>query len=104
VSALSLVLARLVPRFLERYPKVELDVRVEDHLVDIVTDGLDAGIRLIEAIDRDMVHVRLSPPGRPPRPGVGGARGVRRGGARGRGRAGAVVKIPTPWQDTPRRP
>ena len=62
--AVSLVLARLLPRFLERYPKVELDVRVEDRLVNIVSEGLDAGIRLIEAIDRDMVHVRLSPPGR----------------------------------------
>lgn len=59
-AAVSLVLARLLPRFLERYPKVDVDVRVEDRLVDMVTEGLDAGIRLIEAIDRDMVHVRLS--------------------------------------------
>jgi len=62
--AVMVVLARLLPRFIERYPKVELDVRVEDRLVNIVADGLDAGIRLIEAIDRDMVHVRLSGPGR----------------------------------------
>jgi DNA-binding transcriptional LysR family regulator len=62
--AVPLVLARLLPRFIERYPKVELDVRVEDRMVNIVADGLDAGIRLIEAIDRDMVHVRLSGPGR----------------------------------------
>lgn len=62
--AVSLVLARVLPRFIERYPKVELDVRVEDRLVNAVAEGLDAGIRLIEAIDRDMVHVRLSGPGR----------------------------------------
>jgi DNA-binding transcriptional LysR family regulator len=62
--AVSIVLDRLLPRFVERYPKVELDVRVEDEFVDPVADGLDAGIRLIESIDRDMVHVRLSQPGR----------------------------------------
>jgi DNA-binding transcriptional LysR family regulator len=59
-AAVNLVLAQLLPRFLERHPKVELDVRVEDRLVDTVSEGLDAGIRLIESIDRDMVHVRLS--------------------------------------------
>jgi DNA-binding transcriptional LysR family regulator len=60
-AAGSLVLARLLPTFLERYPKVELDVSVDDHFVDIVAGGFDAGVRLVEAIDRDMVHVRLSP-------------------------------------------
>src|SRR5277367_5075113 len=58
--AVTLVLARLLPKFIERYPKVELDVRVEDRLVNTVAEGLDAGIRLVESIDRDMVHVRLS--------------------------------------------
>jgi DNA-binding transcriptional LysR family regulator len=62
--AVTLVLARLLPRFIERYPKVELEVRVEDRFVNTVAEGLDAGIRLIESIDRDMVHVRLSSPGR----------------------------------------
>lgn len=39
---------------------MEVDVCIEDRFVNIVQDGLDAGIRLVEAIDRDMVHVRLS--------------------------------------------
>jgi DNA-binding transcriptional LysR family regulator len=34
-------------------------VCVDDHFVDIVGEGYDAGIRLVEAIDRDMIHVRL---------------------------------------------
>jgi DNA-binding transcriptional LysR family regulator len=59
-AAVRLVLARLLPRFVERYPNVEVDVRVENRFVNIVAEGLDAGIRLVEAIDRDMVHVRLS--------------------------------------------
>ena len=36
------------------------EVRVEDRLVNTVAEGLDAGTRLVESLDRDMVHVRLS--------------------------------------------
>jgi len=68
VSAVQLILARLLPRFVERYPKVEVDVRVDDRFVDVVAEGLDAGIRLVEAIDRDMVHVRLASSSRRHRP------------------------------------
>lgn len=63
-TAVKLVLARLLPRFIKRYPKVDVDVSVEDRFVNIVAEGRDAGIRLVEAIDKDMVHVRLSPPDR----------------------------------------
>jgi len=61
-AAVPLALARVLPRFAARYPKVEVDVSVDEGLVDMVAQGFDAGIRLVEAIDRDMVHVRLSPP------------------------------------------
>jgi DNA-binding transcriptional LysR family regulator len=59
-----LILAHVLPRFVARYPEVEVDVRVEDRLVDIVAEGLDAGIRLTESIERDMVQIRLSDPAR----------------------------------------
>jgi DNA-binding transcriptional LysR family regulator len=58
-AAVQLVIAGLLPRFVERYPKVEVEVCVDDHFVDIVAEGYDAGIRLVEAIDRDMIQVRL---------------------------------------------
>ncbi len=63
-SAVALVLARLLPRFIERYPKVEVEVLVENRFVNIIAEGVDAGIRLSEAIERDMVQVRLTEPGR----------------------------------------
>jgi len=63
-SSVSVILAHVLPRFIARYPKVEVDVRVEDRLVDIVAEGLDAGIRLTESIERDMVQIRLSHPAR----------------------------------------
>jgi DNA-binding transcriptional LysR family regulator len=61
-AAVTLVLGRLLPRFAEQHPKVEVDVSVNDRIADTVAQGLDAGIRLVEAIDRDMVHVRLTEP------------------------------------------
>jgi DNA-binding transcriptional LysR family regulator len=62
--AVPLILDRLIPRFVERHPRVEVDVQVENRFVNVIAEGLDAGIRLSEAIERDMVQVRLTPPGR----------------------------------------
>ncbi len=58
-AAVQLIVAGLLPGFVERYPKVEIEVYVDDRFVDIVAEGYDAGIRLVEAIDRDMIQVRL---------------------------------------------
>lgn len=63
-SSVSLILAQVLPQFIARYPEVEVGVRVEDRLVDIVAEGMDAGIRLTESIERDMVQIRLSDPAR----------------------------------------
>ena len=63
-GAVPLVLARLLPRFAELHPKVEVEVHVENRFVNVVAEGFDAGIRLTEAIERDMVQVRLTEPGR----------------------------------------
>lgn len=61
-AAVSLILTRLIPAVLERHPQIAIDVTADDQFVDIVTGGFDGGIRLVEAIDHDMVHVRLTPP------------------------------------------
>lgn len=50
-------LARLVPGFLQRYPRVRLEVASNDALVDIVAMGYDAGIRLAERLEGDMIAV-----------------------------------------------
>jgi DNA-binding transcriptional LysR family regulator len=63
-ASVSTVLADLLPRFIARYPKVSLEVHVDDRLVNTVAGEFDAGMRLIESIDRDMVHVRLWGPTR----------------------------------------
>lgn len=61
-AATSLVLRRLLPAYVRAHPKVQVDVRVENGFVDIAREGLDAGVRLASAIDRDMVHVRVHGP------------------------------------------
>jgi DNA-binding transcriptional LysR family regulator len=54
------VMAELIAKFHERHPHIEVEARVEDRLVDIVAGGYDAGVRLSESIQRDMVQVRLT--------------------------------------------
>ncbi|RKI54432.1 LysR family transcriptional regulator, partial [Corallococcus sp. AB049A] len=60
-TALPFVLTPLVASFRERHPQVELDLVVESRKADIVAEGFDAGIRLEEYLERDMVAVRIAP-------------------------------------------
>lgn len=58
-SGARILLAGVVPRFLDLYPDVELDLVSEGRLVDIVEQGFDAGVRLLETVPRDMVAVKF---------------------------------------------
>jgi DNA-binding transcriptional LysR family regulator len=58
--AVAYVVAPLLPTFRARHPRVDVELVAEDRFVDIVAEGYDAGVRLTEAIERDMVQVRLS--------------------------------------------
>jgi DNA-binding transcriptional LysR family regulator len=57
----DLVLASRLPAFLAAYPDVGVDLCIDDKLTDIVGDGFDAGLRLGETVQRDMIAVRVSP-------------------------------------------
>ncbi|WNG47603.1 LysR family transcriptional regulator [Archangium minus] len=59
-AAVPYVITPVVPTFRERHPRVEVEVVIEERFVDIVAEGYDAGVRLSEAIERDMVQVRLT--------------------------------------------
>lgn len=58
-GGMRLLLQRVVPAFVERYPHVSLDLVTDGRLVDIVEQGFDAGIRLAEAVPQDMIAVPL---------------------------------------------
>ena len=50
----------LLASFLEGHPDVRLDVVVTDEEFDIVDEGFDAGVRLGEVIEKDMITVPVS--------------------------------------------
>jgi DNA-binding transcriptional LysR family regulator len=57
----ELVLRPLLRAFLAEHPGVDVEVFQDEGFVDIVKEGFDAGIRLGEGTERDMVAVRLGP-------------------------------------------
>ncbi len=59
--AIPLVLTPLLPRFRQAYPDVSVEVSIDDAAVDITEHGFDAGMRIGEAVERDMIAVRLTP-------------------------------------------
>lgn len=59
-AAESFLSGQLLADFLAEHPHVKLDLYVSDEPLDIVAEGYDAGIRLGEVIDRDMIAVPVS--------------------------------------------
>jgi DNA-binding transcriptional LysR family regulator len=50
----------LLGGYLAAYPHVRLDLYVSDEPLDIVAEGFDAGVRLGEVIDQDMIAIGVS--------------------------------------------
>ncbi|MDR6953005.1 DNA-binding transcriptional LysR family regulator [Ancylobacter sp. 3268] len=48
-------------RFLPDYPDIHVELSIDASLTDIVTERFDAGVRLGEALAKDMVAVRIGP-------------------------------------------
>ncbi|HET7674404.1 MAG TPA: LysR family transcriptional regulator [Gammaproteobacteria bacterium] len=61
-AAPVLMLQQVIPDFLNAYPDITLDIRTESRLVDLISEGFDAGIRLGERLEKDMVAVPLGGP------------------------------------------
>ncbi|ATB37905.1 LysR family transcriptional regulator [Cystobacter fuscus] len=59
-DAVRMIFEPLLLEYLLRHPRMNLDIVSEARMIDIVADGFDAGIRLAEAVPRDMVSVPLS--------------------------------------------
>lgn len=56
----ALVMKTVVPRFRTDHPGVAIDLSLDDAPVDLIAQGYDAGIRLGQSVQQDMVAVRLS--------------------------------------------
>ena len=55
------LLAPVLGRFAQAYPNILLELTIDDALTDVVAEGFDAGIRIGEHLQQDMVAVRLTP-------------------------------------------
>ncbi|CAN7203832.1 LysR family transcriptional regulator [Bosea sp. LjRoot90] len=55
--AAALLVRDVLPLVAERFPDVIIDLVVEGKLIDIVSAGFDAGVRLVDSIPKDMVAV-----------------------------------------------
>jgi DNA-binding transcriptional LysR family regulator len=54
-------IAPLIPRFAERYPKVELALSLSDRSVSLVEEGFDLAIRIAELKDSSLAARKLAP-------------------------------------------
>ncbi len=62
--AIQLVLAPLIGPFIQKHPGINLEIVADSRLIDIVEKGFDAGIRLQESLERDMIALPIGPPHR----------------------------------------
>jgi DNA-binding transcriptional LysR family regulator len=60
-AVVPILLEPLIASFCQAYPEVEVEIAASAGLVDIAAEGFDAGIRLGQFIEADMIAVRLTP-------------------------------------------
>lgn len=58
--AAKTVLTPVLSRLLPDYPDITVEIVIDYGLADIVADRFDAGVRLGEAVERDMIALRIS--------------------------------------------
>jgi DNA-binding transcriptional LysR family regulator len=57
--AIPTMIERAIPLFRKSYPEVSLDIEVRDGPIDLVGEGFDAGMRIGEFLEPDMIAVRI---------------------------------------------
>jgi len=60
-NAFAAVLMPVLPTFLASHPDVRVELIVDDGLTDIVANRFDAGIRVGNIVEKDMIAVRVGP-------------------------------------------
>ena len=51
----------MLPAFLDLHPDAHVEVLIDYAYRDIIADGFDAGIRLGEKLERDMMALKIGP-------------------------------------------
>lgn len=60
-DAIQVTVLPMLREFLAEYPDIKLEVMVDNGFSDIISERYDAGIRLGEAVSKDMIAVRIGP-------------------------------------------
>ena len=60
--AADTVLWPMLSSFMRRHPGIDVEVCVEDGMTDVVAGRYDAGIRLDERLEKDMIALAVGPP------------------------------------------
>jgi DNA-binding transcriptional LysR family regulator len=55
------LLAPALPGFRKRHPRLSIDLRLSDHFVDLIEEGIDVAIRVGELADTRLISRRLAP-------------------------------------------
>ena len=61
-AVVPILLEPLIASFCQAYSEVEVEIAASKELIDLAAEGFDAGIRLGQFVDADMVAVPLTPP------------------------------------------
>jgi DNA-binding transcriptional LysR family regulator len=61
-GAIQPLFAPILAGFCDEYPDIELEIFADDGLSDLIAGGFDAGVRMGEMLEADMIAVRLSGP------------------------------------------
>lgn len=59
--AAETILMPAVKALMVEYPEINVEVSIEQRLVDLVAERFDAGVRLGERVEKDMIAVRIGP-------------------------------------------
>lgn len=59
-AVVPIIIEPIIASFCAQYPDVDVEIAAEDGLIDLAASGFDAGIRIGEMIEADMIAVRLS--------------------------------------------
>ena len=61
-NAAQKILLPVVSKLLSEHPDLNIEISIDQKLTDIVEERFDAGIRLGEQVEKDMIAVPISPP------------------------------------------
>jgi DNA-binding transcriptional LysR family regulator len=59
--AIDTILWPVLSKLLKDYPDIKVELNAESALTDIVAERFDAGVRLGEQVEKDMIAVRIAP-------------------------------------------